>query len=204
MKYLLVLLAAALLLWMVRPADKAEKTPLLPSDTILAVGDSLTYGHGASPKESYPSVLASMTGLRIVNAGRNGETSQEGLKRVSQLLQQHKPKLTLLCYGGNDILQKKSMRTLKENLKTMISLIRAHGSEVILIAVPDFSLFGLHPLSLYDEVAKETGTPIVSGLLSDILADPSLKSDQVHPNAKGYRKMAETLYETIKKHYKFP
>lgn len=204
MKYLLILLAAALLLWMVRPTDKADKTPLLPSDTILAMGDSLTYGHGASPKESYPSVLASMTGLRIINAGRNGETSQEGLKRVPQLLQQHKPKLTLLCYGGNDILQKKSMKTLKENLKTMISLIRAHGSEVILIAVPDFSLFGLHPLSLYEEVAEETNTPLVNGLLSDILADPSLKSDQVHPNAKGYRKMAETLYEAIKKHFRLP
>ena len=204
MKYLLVLLAAALFLWLIRPSEKADKTPLLPSDTILAAGDSLTYGHGANPTESYPAVLSSMSGLRIVNAGKNGETSQEGLKRLPQLLQQYKPKLTLLCYGGNDILQKKSMKTLKENLKTMISLIRAHGSEVILIAVPDISLFGLHPLPLYEEVADETGTPLVSGLFSDILSNPSLKSDQVHPNAKGYRKMAETLYEAIQKHYRLP
>ena len=204
MKYLLVLLAAALFLWLIRPSEKADKTPLLPSDTILAAGDSLTYGHGANPTESYPTVLSSMTGLRIVNAGKNGETSQEGLKRLPQLLQQYKPKLTLLCYGGNDILQKKSMEILKENLKTMISLIRANGSEVILIAVPDISLFGLHPLPLYEEVADETGTPLVSGLFSDILSNPSLKSDQVHPNAKGYRKMAETLYETIQKGYRLP
>ena len=204
MKYLLVLLAAALFLWLVRPSEKANKTPLLPSDTILAAGDSLTYGHGANPNENYPSVLASMTGLHIVNAGRNGETSQEGLKRLPQLLQQYKPKLTLLCYGGNDILQKKSMDTLKENLKTMISLIRANGSDVILIAVPNISLFGLHPLPLYDEVAEETDTPLVSGLFSDILSNPSLKSDQVHPNAKGYKKMAEALYEAIKKRYRLP
>ena len=204
MKYLLVLLAAALFLWLVRPSEKANKTPLLPSDTILAAGDSLTYGHGASQTESYPAVLSSISGLRIVNAGKNGETSQEGLKRLPQLLQQYKPKLTLLCYGGNDILQKRSMKKLKENLKTMISLIRANGSEVILIAVPDISLFGLHPLPLHEEVADETGTPLVSGLFSDILSNPSLKSDQVHPNAKGYRKMAETLYEAIQKHYRLP
>jgi len=204
MKYLLVLLGAAILLWMVRPAKNADKTPLLPSDTILAAGDSLTYGYGANEDESYPSVLASMTGLHIINAGRNGETSQEGLNRLPRLLQQYRPKLTLLCYGGNDILQKKSMKRLKENLKTMISLIRAHGSEVILIAVPDISLFGLHPLPLYEETAEETGTPIVSVLLSDILANPSLKSDQVHPNAKGYRKMAKALHEAIAKRYTLP
>ena len=204
MRYLLFFLSIAAILWLVRPTDKAEKTPLSPSDTILAAGDSLTYGHGASPTESYPAVLSSMSSLRIVNAGKIGETSQEGLKRLPQLLQQYKPKLTLLCYGGNDILQKKSMDTLKENLKTMISLIRANGSDVILIAVPDISLFGLHPLPLYEEVADETDTPLVSGLLSDILANPSLKSDQVHPNTKGYRRMAETLYESIQERYRLP
>ena len=204
MRYLLLFLAIAALLWLVKPADETEKKPLLTTDTILAAGDSLTYGHGAKRVESYPKVLASMIGLHIVNAGRNGETSQEGLARLPKLLQEHKPKLTLLCYGGNDLLQGKPKEALKANLKTMISAIHSYGSDVIIISIPDISLFGLHPLSLYEEVGEETGTPVVSGLLSDILSTPSLKSDRIHPNALGYHKMAEALYQTINNYYTLP
>jgi len=203
-RYFLFFLSIAALLWLVKPTDKTEKRPLLASDIILAAGDSLTYGHGAKREESYPAVLASMTGLHIVNAGKNGETSQQGLARLPKLLQQYKPKLTLLCYGGNDLLQGRSKDALKANLKTMISTIRSHGSDVIIISIPDISLFGLHPLALYEDVAEETGTTVVSGLLSDILSTPSLKSDRIHPNASGYRKMAETLYRTINKYYTVP
>jgi lysophospholipase L1-like esterase len=101
--------------------------------------------------------------------------------------------------GGNDILQKQPMPQLKRNLKEMISLAKNRGISVLLISVPDISLFGLSPVALYAEVAKEENIPLVSGLLTDILGNPSLKSDQIHPNANGYKKMAHEIDKALKK-----
>jgi len=90
------------------------------------------------------------------------------------------------------------METLRQNLKRMIAQCRASGSKVLLVSVPNFTLFGLEPLPLYEEVAKETDTPLIEGVLATILNDPALKSDQVHPNAKGYEKLAEAIYGKLK------
>ena len=197
MKYLIIALGILTLFLSMR-SHIPNTQPLAKDAAILAIGDSLTYGFGASTEQSYPSQLAQLTGHRIINAGINGETSQEGLQRLPSLLSQYHPRLTILCLGGNDILQKRSMETLKENLRKMIEMTKASGSDVLLIAVPNMTLFGLDPLDLYEEVAEETDTPLLSGILSEILSDPSLKSDQIHPNARGYRKMAEAVYGRLK------
>ena len=171
---------------------------LSSNDTILALGDSLTYGHGATNNESYPTQLSSLTDYRVINAGMNAETSDEGLRRLPQLLEDRSIKLMILCFGGNDIMQKRSMSSLKQNLKTMIQMAKAENIEVLLISVPNFTLFGLSPLGLYEEVAEEENIPVLSGVLANILSQPSLKSDQVHPNALGYKEMAEKIYASLK------
>jgi len=173
---------------------------LTKEDSVLAMGDSLTNGFGASHDESYPAVLQRLSGLQVINGGRNGDTSAEGLRRLPALLDDPSVKVMVLCFGGNDILQKKPLAQLKSNLKTMISMAKEKGIEVLLVSVPDLSLFGLSPLGLYEEVAEEEEVPLVSGVLSKILSDPSLKSDQIHPNAKGYRVMAEKIFEAMKQY----
>jgi acyl-CoA hydrolase len=80
----------------------------------------------------------------------------------------------------------------------MIEMTKASGSDILLIAVPNMTLFGLDPLDLYEEVAQETNTPLLSGIFSKILSQPSLKNDQVHPNAAGYQKLAAALYKKMK------
>ena len=170
---------------------------LTSTNTILAFGDSLTYGHGATHNESYPSKLSGLTGYRIINAGMNAETSDEGLQRLPQLLEDRSIKLMILCFGGNDIMQRRSMSSLKQNLKTMIQMAKTKDIEVLLISVPNINLFGFSPLGLYEEVAEEENVPLLSGVLANILSQPSLKSDQVHPNALGYKEMADKIYESL-------
>jgi lysophospholipase L1-like esterase len=203
-KYFIFLAGIALVIASLRKEPVHQTPPLSASDTILAVGDSLTYGYGAPENKSYPSLLSQMTSLTVVNAGQNGELSHEGLQRLPALLKRHHPALTIICYGGNDILQKRSMSQLKKNLKKMIELCHAEGSEVLLISVPNMTLFGLEPLELYEEVSHETDTPLLSGVLASILEDPSLKSDQVHPNAKGYKVLAEKVHEILRHLNKIP
>ena len=97
-------------------------------------------------------------------------------------------------------MQRRSMEDLKQNLKTMIHMAKQKHIDVLLISVPNIGLFGLSPLPLYEEVAEEENIPLLSGMLADILSQPSLKTDQIHPNASGYKKMAERIYKKIKEH----
>ena len=179
-------------------AKGPQVPPLAPDATILAFGDSLTAGTGASEGESYPAVLAQLIGRRVVNAGVPGEVSEEGAVRLPELLERERPALLLLCHGGNDLLRRQSQPALAENLRAMIRQARSKGVAVVLLAVPAPDL-SLSPPPLYADVAKEFGLPIEQKALAKILGKSSLKSDHIHPNAAGYRQLAEALAVLLKK-----
>ena len=46
---------------------------------------------------------------------------------------------------------------------------------------------------MYSRVAAEEGCLLIPDLLHGILSDPSLKSDEIHPNARGYALIAERV-----------
>ncbi len=196
MKYIIITLFITLILLTFSNKSTKMHTPLT-HNTILAFGDSLTYGHGANDDESYPARLSSLSGLKVINAGISGETSSDGLQRLPELLEDESISLMILCFGGNDILREQSMDSLKNNLKTMIEMAKTKEIEVLLITVPNLNLFGLSPLDLYKEVAKEESVPFLSGLFTEILNNPALKSDQIHPNALGYKLMADKIYKNL-------
>jgi len=197
MKYILIAIVVILILYSFSKKETNIQA-LTPQDSILAFGDSLTYGYNAKPTESYPSILSHITGYKIINEGVLGDTSVDGIKRLAPLLEDSNIKLMILCFGGNDMLQGLSKENLKNNLKTMIHMAKEKNIEALLISVPNLELFGLSAMELYEEVAEEENIPLLSGLLADILEHPSLKSDQVHPNAEGYKIMAERIYKKLK------
>ncbi|GJL83293.1 MAG: arylesterase [marine bacterium B5-7] len=164
--------------------------PLPPGSTVLAFGDSLTYGTGASANEDYPSRLAKLTGLNVINAGVPGETSSEGLARLPAQLDRYRPRVVILLHGGNDILQGLDPHGIENNLKQMIELARNAGTQVLLIAVPQRGLF-LKPAPFYGDIAKQMDVVFEKDIISEVLKDASLKSDSVHPNAEGYKHIAE-------------
>ena len=172
-------------------------SPLDSSANILAFGDSLTEGYGVKEAESYPAYLTELTNRNVINAGISGEVSKNGLRRLPGLLDMHEPDLVVICHGGNDILKKQSMSAMKANVMEMIALSQAAGADVILLGVPNFGLF-LSSHDVYVEIAEQTGVVFLDELIPDILSDNSLKSDTVHPNAKGYQVMAETIFNTLK------
>lgn len=188
-----------LLLLCCAACSKPPTLPPLPADAVvLAFGDSLTFGTGAGEAESYPAVLATLIGRKVVNAGVPGEVSATGAARLPELLEREKPALLILCHGGNDILRKQDQGQLAENLRTMIRTARGQGVAVVLLAVPAFGL-GLDPLPLYGAVAREFGLPLEEKALTKILGKSALKSDYIHPNAAGYRQLAEKVAALLKK-----
>lgn len=173
--------------------------PHLANDAVIvAFGDSLTFGTGAEPTESYPAVLEKMIGRRVVNTGVPGEVTGDGLSRLPDILEREKPALLLLCHGGNDQLRRLNQQQAANNIREMIRLAQKRGVTVALIAVPTPGL-SLSPPPMYREIAKELSIPIEEETLSTVLADSSLKSDYIHPNAAGYRRLAESIATLLKK-----
>ena len=176
-----------------------SKLERLPADAIvLAFGDSLTFGTGANEEESYPAQLARLTGRRVVREGVPGEVSAAGLARLPALLDQHRPRLLLLCHGGNDFLRRLPKEQAAENVRAMIRLAKDRGVEVLLIGTPEIG-FTLTPPEFYAGIAKQFGIPYEGDVLTKILRNGELKSDQIHPNAQGYRLMAERVAELLRK-----
>ncbi|MBY6186383.1 arylesterase [Marinobacter hydrocarbonoclasticus] len=172
-------------------------TPLTEDGVILAFGDSLTQGVGAGEGQDYPAVLAQFAGLEVANAGRSGEQTAEGLKRLPQVLAAKQPDLLLLLEGGNDILRNRPTQSIKANLGEMIALAQEQGIDVVLIGVPEKKLFS-STAPLYRELAEEHGVLLVDDLIGELLRTPSLKSDPVHLNAEGYRALAEALDKRLR------
>jgi len=193
------LLLAILAVFTLTACQKPPRLPVLDkSDVVVAFGDSITFGTGAEPRESYPAVLEQMIGRRVVNAGVPGEVTAEGLSRLPQILDQEKPALLILCHGGNDTLRQLSRVQVADNIREMVRLARQRGVAVVLIAVPSLGL-SVSPAPMYRNIAKELKIPLEEKTLSDILADGSLKSDLIHPNATGYRRLAEAVAMLLKK-----
>lgn len=197
-RFILLLLVAVFLV----ACGKQKHVAVPPGATVLVLGDSVSYGTGAGKDEDYPTLLAGKTGWNIINAGVPGDTTEGGLKRLPQLLQEHSPRLLLVELGGNDFLRRVPREQTASNLKAILSQSKANGIPAVLLAAPKPNLLGaavgsLSDDSIYEEIAKETDTPIVEDVLSDVLAKNALKSDPIHPNAEGYRLVAESLRDAL-------
>lgn len=178
-----------------------ERAPTLsrlnPHDVIVAFGDSLTHGTGAAPEAAYPAVLAALTGRTVINAGVPGETTADGLARLPGVLAEHKPRLVLLCLGGNDMLRRVPEAETETHLRLLARTIRESGAELVLIGVPEPKLFG-GAAPVYARLAEELGVPLEDTVFVGVLKDNRLKSDPIHANAAGYRVVAERLAEFLR------
>jgi len=164
---------------------------------ILAFGDSLTKGTGSDSNENYPAALSRLSARDVVNAGLPGELSADGLKRLPRVLDSIRPQLMILCHGGNDMLRRKDLEAAAGNIRSMIELARAQNVEVLLVGVPKPGLL-LGTASFYSAIADTAGIPAELEVLAEILSNPSLKADPIHPNGNGYQHMAEAIYSVLK------
>jgi len=198
-RHFLLLTAAAL----AACGKKTAKHAALPRGTaVLALGDSLTYGYGASPAESYPARLATLSGWSITNGGVSGDTSAQALARLPELLREHTPRLVIISIGGNDFLRRQPENETRTNIRAIIQACKAAGAETLLVGVPSVGVGAAlgypsdHPL--YADLAKAENVPYYANGWSQILGKDALKSDQIHPNAAGYAEFARGLTAYLK------
>ena len=193
-----ILLLALLALLASGCGKPPQLAPLAPDAVVLAFGDSLTYGTGANEEESYPAQLANIIGRRVERAGVPGEVTTQALARLPAALEEHSPRLLLLMIGGNDFLRRLGKEQAEANVRAMVKLAKDRGVDVVLIGTPEPG-FTVSPPGFYANIASEFRIPYEEDVIGAVLKDSSLKSDQIHPNASGYRLVAERVAELLRK-----
>lgn len=164
---------------------------------IVCFGDSLTQGVGAGEGEDYPSLLARQLAYPVINAGRGGDTSQDGLERLERDVLSHNPRLVIVFFGGNDFLRQLPLSETKKNVEEIVRRIQEHGAMVTLVGLR-LGLFSDEYGPAYEQIAKARGALYVPEILGGILSDSKLRSDRIHPNGSGYQLVAKRILEKIR------
>jgi lysophospholipase L1-like esterase len=189
---------AVIALVAVAACSERPRLERLPADAVvLAFGDSLTFGTGAADDESYPAQLEKLIQRRVVRAGVPGEVTSQALERLPAALDEHAPRLLILCIGGNDFLRRLGHQQAERNVREMVKLARSRGVGVLLVGTPEPG-FTVSPPAFYAGIAKEFRVPYEPSIIGEVLKDRALKADPIHPNARGYRLIAERLAEQLK------
>ncbi len=196
-----ILLFAAIALLSACTSNTREAA--LPAGSqVLALGDSLTAGAGVTAEQAWPALLEQKTGWVVVNGGVNGNTSADALKRLPHLLEQYDPKLVLVALGGNDMLRRIPQQQTISNLDQILNLIKAHGAKAVLLATPEPNVMGavfqnLSAPDFYQQIAEQQQVPLIEDAIADVLSEPQLKGDQVHPNAEGHALLSEKIFREL-------
>ncbi len=164
--------------------------------SIICFGDSLTFGYGANPQEDYPTALGKLVRLSVVNAGVDGDTTFEALKRLEKDVLDKNPRLVIVEFCGNDFLKKISKEDTVKNLSKIIDLVQAKGAMVALVDI-SAGAFMQEYRQAFKQLAAQKKAIFISELLSKIITNPAMKSDFFHPNARGYQIIAKRIYQAI-------
>lgn len=161
---------------------------------IVAFGDSLTAGYGATAGSGYPEVLARKINRPVINLGLSGDTAARALERLEAVLREH-PYMVLIEFGANDFMRQQSRQKAVESVAYIVEQVQSSGAIAVIVDTggPGMSEY----TKAYKKLAQEKGALFVPGILKGIFFHKKYKSDQVHPNEQGYAKIADKVHKVI-------
>ena len=168
---------------------------------IICFGDSITFGYGANPGEDYPTELSKLLNIPAINAGVDADTTFIALRRLEPDVLSKQPYLVIVEFCGNDFIKKVSKEDTIRNLREIIRKIQGQGAMVALVDISAGFFLRDYRIA-FKKLAQEEGAIFVPAILNGILTNPSMKSDFLHPNAAGYKIVAERIYRAIKPYLK--
>ncbi|RYD44196.1 MAG: arylesterase [Sphingomonadales bacterium] len=185
----------------------AKTAPAIPvsAPLVIAFGDSLYAGYQLGPKEGLaPQLQASLAAdgviARVQNAGVSGDTTAAGRQRLTYVLDnaKAKPALVVLGLGGNDMLRGIGPDQTRANLDAMLAELRKRKIPVLLtgmMAAPNMgSDYAKKFNPIYPELASKYEASFYPFILDNVVTEKALMlGDNMHPNAKGVKVVAEGL-----------
>jgi acyl-CoA thioesterase-1 len=163
---------------------------------IICFGDSITAGYGVDPGQDYPSQLGKLVSVPVINSGNSGDTSAQALKRLESDVLDKEPLLVIVEFGGNDFLKKLPIEEAVKNIEEMIKKAQSAGAMVALADISNSIIMSGYRKEL-ESLSNKHKAIFIPKLLNGILTTPSLKSDFIHPNASGYKLIAQRIHQAI-------
>jgi acyl-CoA thioesterase-1 len=180
--------------------------PTSTRPTIVVFGDSISAGFGLDAGQSFPDLLQQELlhrgfGHRVVNFGVSGDTTQDGLARISMALAE-KPAIVLLELGGNDGLRGIPASITQQNLATMIETFQKAGARVVLAGMtlpPNYGAAYIKKFeAMYHDLAAKYKVTLIPFLMEGVGGNTALmQRDGLHPNAEGARRIAALVMKTL-------
>ena len=172
-------------------ADKPRSGP------VVILGDSLAAGYQLEPNENFVAVLSERLGVEIVNLGRKGATTADSLPRVAEEVLPLKPSLVIIELGGNDVLQKVDLEITRQNLQKMIDEVHQAETPILILGVRG-GLLSDKFADLFEGLSSQNNLAYVPNILEGILTSPTLRIDNIHPNAQGHIVIADRVEPVLK------
>jgi len=180
--------------------------------TILILGDSLSAAYGIPIEQSWVTLLAQTlekqfsktnNNYQVRNASISGETTDGGLRSLPALLKKYQPEIVIIELGANDGLRGFPLKTIEQNLSTLIELAQAHNSKVLLTGIHIPPNYGQRYATAfhktYSTLAKRYHTALVPFLLEGIATKPSLmQADRLHPKAEAQESIKNIVWQQLK------
>jgi lysophospholipase L1-like esterase len=198
-----------------RPARAEDR----PRPRVVCFGDSIT-------KAGYPQRLAKLLADRhadVTNAGVNGNTTAQALRRMQRDVLDAKPQVVVIFFGTNDcrLAEPKvhvPVDQYRANLQKMIDAVTARGAKPVLCTPPPIdqeAYFTRHARAPFDaaggldkvlaqyraavlDAADKNHTPLVD--LNQLLAKNTdwRSPDGVHPTDQGSDLIAHLILDTVR------
>jgi len=197
MKKIILILFVFAAVWYVWPSPQADiKNVKNANWNIVVFGDSLSYGKGAAREESYPALLEKSLGRPVINLGRNGETAANAVRRLEEVLAEN-PYMVLIEFGGNDLMRSVPFDQTISAMQEMVDAVQNAGAIAVIVDTGGSSLMNRYSKA-YKQISREKGAVFVPGILNGVMGKRNLMSDQIHPNAVGYKLIAEKIEKAIR------
>ena len=195
--------------------------PLLPAAVLAAgwadctrgegplvafLGDSLTSGWRLREEEAYPALVArALAGrgrpIRVLNAGKSGDTVSQGLGRLPSVLRL-RPAVLVVALGINDALRGLPVEDAEAALRRILDEAGAGGTRPVLVGfrAPRPQVEGSLRAyeAMYARLAAERRLAFVPDLLAGVAGRSELLfADGLHPNAAGQQRLALNVTRSL-------
>ena len=184
------------------------ETPATTGPLFAFLGDSVTAGLHVDELQAFPALIeASLRKkgrpLRVLNAGRSGDTTAGGLRRIDWILAQ-KPQWVVVELGANDGMSGQKVQEIEKNLRAIVARVQAAGARPLLLGMRIPSNYGVDYAEsfaqLYDQLAADLKIDYVPFFMEGVAGVAKFNhSDGIHPNAEGHRIIADRLAPVIER-----
>ncbi|MDX1457967.1 MAG: arylesterase [Marinobacter sp.] len=173
--------------------------------TVLVLGDSLSAAHGVQVETAWVSLLRErlsreeLSNWQVVNASISGETTDGGLRRLPDLLEQHTPDVVIIELGGNDGLRGFPPSVIESNLSQLITLTQDAGAKPLLVGIQIPPNYGARYTSvfadIYPTLAEHHNVPLVPFFLDGVYdQDGMMQRDGIHPTADAQPRLLDNVW----------